>query len=122
MGGHFFLCFFLCIPVLDNPRTTVYNKVKERRYPCKRLAPHQSSITKVMTATGLGVLGGHFFLCFFLCILVLDNPRTAVYNKDKERRWLHSGQLPLSVSHFEKHDRRSLEDYRGGHFSCHFIF
>ena len=55
-------------------------------------------------------------------ILVLDNPRTAVYNKDKERRWLHSGQLPLSVSHFEKHDRRSLEDYRGGHFSCHFIF
>ena len=75
-----------------------------------------------MTATGLGVLGGHFFLCFFLCILVLDNPRTAVYNKVKERRWLHSGQLPLSVSYFEKHDRRSLEDYRGGHFSCHFIF
>ena len=30
---------------------------------------------------------------------MLDNPRTAVYNKDKERRWLHSGQLPLSVSH-----------------------
>ena len=73
--------------MLDNPRTTVYNKDKERRYPCKRLAPHQSSITKVMTATGLGVLGGHFFLCFFLCILVLDNPRTAVYNKDKERRY-----------------------------------
>ena len=73
--------------MLDNPRTAVYNKDKERRYPCKRLAPHQSSITKVMTATGLGVLGGHFFLCFFLCILVLDNPRTAVYNKDKERRY-----------------------------------
>ena len=73
--------------MLDNPRTTVYNKDKERRYPCKRLAPHQSSITKVMTATGLGVLDGHFFLCFFLCILVLDNPRTAVYNKDKERRY-----------------------------------
>ena len=73
--------------MLDNPRTAVYNKDKERRYPCKRLAPHQSSITKVMTATGLGVLGGHFFLCFFLCILVLDNPRTTVYNKDKERRY-----------------------------------
>ena len=73
--------------MLDNPRTAVYNKDKERRYLCKRLAPHQSSITKVMTATGLGVLGGHFFLCFFLCILVLDNPRTAVYNKDKERRY-----------------------------------
>ena len=67
-GGHFFLCFFLCILVLDNPRTTVYNKDRERRYPCKRLAPHQSSITKVMTATGLGVLGGHFFLCFFLLL------------------------------------------------------
>ena len=73
--------------MLDNPRTAVYNKDKERRYPCKRLAPHQSSITKVMTAAGLGVLGGHFFLCFFLCILVLDNPRTTVYNKDKERRY-----------------------------------
>ena len=63
--------------------------------------------------------GGPFFI---FCIPVLDNPRTTVYNKVKERRWLHSGQLPLSVSHFEKHDRRSLEDYRGGHFSCHFIF
>lgn len=63
-----FCAFFLCILVLDNPRTTVYNKDKERRYPCKRLAPHQSSITKVMTATGLGVLGGHFFLCFFLLL------------------------------------------------------
>ena len=70
----------------------------------------------------LEALGGHFFLCFFLCILVLDNPRAAAYNKDKERRWLHSGQLPLSVSHFEKHDRRSLEDYRGGHFFlCFFL-
>ena len=74
--------------MLDNLRTTVYNKDKERRYPCKRLAPHQfKSLQKVMTATELGVLGGHFFLCFFLCILVLDNPRTTVYNKDKERRY-----------------------------------
>ena len=75
-----------------------------------------------MTATELGNCGRSFLFVLFLCILVLDNPRTAVYNKVKERRWLHSGQLPLSVSHFEKHDRRSLEDYRGGHFSCHFIF
>ena len=66
--------------------------------------------------------GGPFFIFCILEVLALDNPRTAVYNKDKERRWLHSGQLPLSVSHFEKHDRRSLEDYGGGHFSCHFIF
>ena len=86
-GGPFFIFCILEVLALDNPRTAVYNKNKERRYPCKRLAPHQSSITKVMTATGLGVLGGHFFLCFFLCILVLDNPRTAVYNKDKERRY-----------------------------------
>ena len=85
-GRSIFIFCILEVLALDNPRTAVYNKDKERRYPCKRLAPHQSSITKVMTATGLGVLDGHFFLCFFLCILVLDNPRTAVYNKDKERR------------------------------------
>lgn len=36
-GGPFFI---FCILVLDNPRTAAYNKVKERRYPCKRLAPH----------------------------------------------------------------------------------
>lgn len=64
----FFIFCILEVLALDNPRTAAYNKVKERRYPCKRLAPHQSSITKVMTATGLGVLGGHFFLCFFLLL------------------------------------------------------
>ena len=67
-GGPFFIFCILEVLALDNPRTAVYNKDKERRYPCKRLAPHQSSITKVMTATGLGVLGGHFFLCFFLLL------------------------------------------------------
>ena len=83
-GGPFFI---FCIPVLDNPHTTVYNKDKERRYPCKRLAPHQfKSLQKVMTATGWK-RWAVIFLCFFLCILVLDNPRTAVYNKNKERRY-----------------------------------
>lgn len=67
-GRSVFIFCILEVLTLDNPRTAVYNKVKERRYPCKRLAPHQSSITKVMTATGLGVLGGHFFLCFFLLL------------------------------------------------------
>lgn len=67
-GGPFFIFCILEVLALDNPHTTVYNKDKERRYPCKRLAPHQSSITKVMTATGLGVLGDHFFLCFFLLL------------------------------------------------------
>ena len=66
LGGHFFLCFFLCILVLDNPRTTVYNKVKERRYPCKRLAPHQfKSLQKVMTATELGNCGRSFLFVLF---------------------------------------------------------
>jgi hypothetical protein len=67
-GRSVFIFCILEVLALDNPRTAVYNKDKERRYPCKRLAPHQSSITKVMTATGLGVLGGHFFLCFFLLL------------------------------------------------------
>lgn len=67
-GRSVFIFCILKVLALDNPRTAVYNKDKERRYPCKRLAPHQSSITKVMTATGLGVLGGHFFLCFFLLL------------------------------------------------------
>ena len=42
--------------------------------------------------------GGHFFLCFFLCILVLDNPRTAVYNKVKERRCPASAAVMLPPS------------------------
>ena len=33
------------------------------------------------------------------CLPALDNPRADVYNKDKERRCPHSGQLPsLSVT------------------------
>ena len=61
------------ILVLDNPRTTVYNKDKERRYPCKRLAPHQSSITKVMTATGWkrwAVISFCAFSFVFLCLTI----------------------------------------------------
>ena len=39
----------------------------------------------------------------------LDNLRAEVYNKNEERRWPHSSQLPHTVSHFTgKHDRRSF--------------
>ena len=69
----------------------------------------------------LEALGGHFFLCFFLCILVLDNPRTAVYNKDKERRWLHSGQLPFWMSDFIRKNDRSGWEVWGGHFFLSFF-
>ena len=61
----FFIFCILEVLALDNPRTADYNKVKERRYPCKRLAPHQSSITKVMTATELGNCGRSFLFVLF---------------------------------------------------------
>lgn len=61
----FFIFCILEVLALDNPRTAAYNKVKERRYPCKRLAPHQSSITKVMTATELGNCGRSFLFVLF---------------------------------------------------------
>ena len=35
-----------CLPVLDNLRADVYNKDKERRCPCKRLAPHRHTVKK----------------------------------------------------------------------------
>ena len=73
-GGPFFIFCILEVLALDNPHTTVYNKDKERRYPCKRLAPHQSSITKVMTATGLGVLGVLFVLFPFAAIRIILFP------------------------------------------------
>ena len=47
--------------------------------------------------------GRSVFIFCILEVLALDNPRTAVYNKDKERRWLHSGQLPpLGITFYEK--------------------
>ena len=53
--------FIFCIPVLDNPRTTAYNKDKERRWPCKRLAPHRHMVKK-NDRHRLETVGGHFFL------------------------------------------------------------
>ena len=35
-----------CLSVLDNPRADVYNRDKERRCPCKRLAPHRHMVKK----------------------------------------------------------------------------
>ena len=65
-GGPFFIFCILEVLALDNPRTAVYNKDKERRYPCKRLAPHQfKSLQKVMTATELGNCGRSFLFVLF---------------------------------------------------------
>ena len=65
-GRFVFIFCVLGILALDNPRTTVYNKDKERRYPCKRLAPHQfKSLQKVMTATELGNCGRSFLFVLF---------------------------------------------------------
>ena len=65
--------------------------------------------------------GGPFFIFCILEVLALDNPRTAVYNKDKERRWLRSGQLPFWMSDFIRKNDRSGWEVWGGHFSCHFL-
>ena len=46
---------------LDNPRADVYNKDKERRCPCKRLAPHRHMVKK-NDRHRLETVGGHFFL------------------------------------------------------------
>ena len=62
--------------------------------------------------------GGPFFIFCILEVLALDNPRTAVYNKDKERRWLHSGQLPFWMSDFIRKNDRSGWEVWGGHFLC----
>ena len=72
-GRSVFIFCILKVLALDNPRTAVYNKDKERRYPCKRLAPHQSSITKVMTATGWkrwAVISFCAFSFVFLCLTI----------------------------------------------------
>ena len=47
---------------LDNPRGDVYNKDKERRCPCKRLAPHRHTVKKNDRHHECEALGGHFFL------------------------------------------------------------
>ena len=62
--------------------------------------------------------GGPFFI---FCIPVLDNPHTTVYNKDKERRCPHSGQLP-SLSVTLENMTAEVWDAWGGHFSCHYFF
>jgi len=55
------------------------------------------------------------------CLPVLDNPRADVYNKDKERRCPHSGQLP-SLSVTLENMTAEVWDAWGGHFSCHYFF
>lgn len=67
-GRSIFIFCILEVLALDNPRTTAYNKDKERRYPCKRLAPHQfKSLQKVMTATGWKRWAVISFCAFSFC-------------------------------------------------------
>ena len=39
-------CHYRMRSSLDNPRADVYNRDKERRCPCKRLAPHRHMVKK----------------------------------------------------------------------------
>ena len=54
-------CHYRARSSLDNPRADVYNKDKERRCPCKRLAPHRHTVKK-NDRHRLETVGGHFFL------------------------------------------------------------
>ena len=57
-------------------------------------------ITKRNDRYRLGDCGRSFLFAVAICCAKssLDNPRGDVYNKDKERRCPHSGQLPLPMS------------------------
>ena len=57
---------------LDNPRADVYNKDKERRCPCKRLAPHRLLITKSNDRQGLWDIGRSFL--FVVIAIIVRNP------------------------------------------------
>ena len=89
----------------------------------KNVGLHQNALESVgPPASAFSGWGGRFVFIFcILEVLTLDNPRTAVYNKDKERRWLHSGQLPFWMSDFIRKNDRSGWEVWGGHFSCHFL-
>jgi hypothetical protein len=57
---------------LDNPRADVYNKDKERRCPCKRLAPHRHMVKK-NDRHRFGDCG-RSFLFVVIAIIVRDPP------------------------------------------------
>ena len=59
----------------------------------KNVGLHQNALENVgpPAPAWKGRSGRSAFIFCILEVLALDNPRTAVYNKDKERRWLHSG-------------------------------
>ena len=84
---------------------------------------HQNALESVgPPASAFSGWGGRsVFIFCILEVLTLDNPRTAVYNKVKERRWLHSGQRPFWMSDFIRKNDRSGWEVWGGHFSCHFL-
>ena len=93
---------------LDNPRADVYNKDKERRCPCKRLAPHRHMVKK-NDRHRLETVGGHFFFAA-ICRAKssLDNPRADVYNKDKERRCPCKRLAPHRLLITKSNDRQGL--------------
>ena len=61
---------------LDNPRADVYNKDKERRCPCKRLAPHRLLITKSNDRQSLGDCGRSFL--FVVIAIIVRDPRLTI--------------------------------------------
>ena len=56
---------------LDNPRADVYNRDKERRCPCKRLAPHRHMVKK-NDRQGLWDIGRSFL--FVVIAIIVRNP------------------------------------------------
>ena len=86
----------------------------------KNVGLHQNALESVglPAPAWKGRRGRSAFIFCILEVLALDNPRTAVYNKDKERRWLHSGQLPFWMSDFIRKNDRSGWEVWGGHFLC----
>ena len=78
--------------------------------------------TCIWKDTGGFVVGRrNFWGCRIREQSALDNPRADVYNKDKERRCPHNGQLP-SLSVTLENMTAEVWDATGGHFSCHYFF
>ena len=71
-GRNFSGCHIKERSALDNLRADVYNKDKERRCPCKRLAPHRLLITKSNGRQSLGDCGRSFL--FVVIAIIVRNP------------------------------------------------
>ena len=100
-----------CLLVLDNPRQAVYNKDKERRCPCKRLAPHQ--LVKKNDRHGLRDVGRSFLFVVF-AIIVRNPPyniKRDMYGlKQKRQQADDQGQQSKDLG--KTHVHSSLRDER----------